>query len=96
MPVKDPEKRKEINQRYSKTDKGIKSNHVKKWRSRGVKCDDWDALHERYINTTHCDNCNIELVSGIYGANKKVLDHSHKTGEFRNVLCNTCNLLRGK
>ena len=48
-----------------------------------------------YINTTNCEECNIELIEGRYGNNKKCLDHCHKTGEFRNVLCQTCNVRRG-
>jgi hypothetical protein len=72
----------------------LKSNRIKKWRSRGVICDDWDNLYNKYINTTNCEECDIELVEGNYGSNKKCLDHDHGTGVFRNVLCNLCNCRR--
>jgi len=72
----------------------IKSNRVKKWKSRGVICEDWNVLYDKYINTTNCEMCDVELIEGNFGANKKCLDHDHKTGEFRNVLCNTCNCRR--
>jgi hypothetical protein len=72
----------------------IKSNRIKKWKSRGVICDDWNKLYDKYININNCEECNIELISGIFGSNKKCLDHNHTTGEFRNILCNLCNCRR--
>lgn len=47
-----------------------------------------------YVNTTHCDCCNIQLITGKTGGSHKVMDHNHKTGEFRNILCHNCNILR--
>ena len=32
---------------------------------------------------------------GVITGNNKHLDHNHKTGEFRNILCNSCNQKRG-
>ena len=72
----------------------VKKNRIKKWKSRGVICDDFDTIYERYINTTNCDLCYAELVEGLYGRYKKCLDHDHSTGEFRNILCNVCNTRR--
>ena len=66
---------------------------INNWRCRGL-IGDLDAIYERYINTTHCDECHIELCSGMKGSNKKTMDHCHVSGEFRNILCNTCNSQR--
>jgi len=89
------ENNKEKIKEYDKTDAGIKSHRISKWKYIGVKSDDYNKLYEMYINTTNCEECNIELIEGRYGNNKKCLDHDHTTGEFRNVLCQTCNVRRG-
>ena len=77
--------------------KNKKKNHkkltIKNWRCCGL-VGDLDAIYERYINTTHCDTCKIELCSGNKGANHRCMDHCHVSGEFRNILCNTCNCQR--
>ena len=39
-----------------------------------------------YQNATHCDCCAQEL------RGKKCRNHSHQTGVFINILCNSCNL----
>ena len=88
------EKNKEKIKEYSKTEQGLKSGRIKNWKKRGVKSDDYSSLYEHYINCNKCEICSIELREGNYGANKKCLDHDHETGEFRNVLCNSCNLNR--
>ena len=92
------EKMKEYMKEYDKqrcqTETRKKSQRISNWKKTGVKCENFDELYEMYINVKNCEECNIELVEGNYGNNKRVLDHCHKTGEFRNVLCNTCNLRR--
>jgi len=91
---KNKEKIKESNKKYSKTEEGKKSIRIKNWKIKGVICEDFNKLYDYYLNCWNCEECGIELVKGIYGANKKCLDHNHKTGQFRNVLCNTCNIKR--
>jgi lysyl-tRNA synthetase class II len=87
---------KDYNQIFMQTETGIKLNRINNWKQMGVNCDDFDNLYEIYINTTHCQECNVELIGGSKASNRKCLDHSHETGEFRNILCHTCNVRRGK
>ena len=66
-----------------------KSQKIHRWKEQGL-IGDYEKIYERYVNTTHCDLCSIELTKGNhrYG---KCMDHCHKTGEFRNVICRSCN-----
>ncbi len=89
------EKIKEKIKQYRQTEAGIKSLRIDNWKYRGVISEDYDELYEMYINTTNCEECNVELIEGSHGNNKRCLDHCHKTGKFRNVLCHTCNVKRG-
>jgi len=88
------EYKKEYLKEYFQTDQGKKAHKISKWKQSGLICEDYDKLYEHYINTNECDNCGIELVEGNYGSNKKCMDHSHRTGLFRNILCNKCNIMR--
>jgi len=84
----------EYNKQYFKTDKGKKCNRINTWKNYGVICDDFNKLYDYFINCKNCEECKIELIEGNCGNNKRVLDHDHDTGLFRNVLCNTCNIKR--
>ena len=81
----------EYNKAYKATEKGLKKHRITGWKQLGVVSDDWDLLYEKYINTTNCEHCDVELVEGKVGNNAKHLDHDHKTGLFRAVLCKYCN-----
>ena len=81
------------------TPSGRKCSRISNWKTSGMKCenDDWDSLYERYMNTDVCDNdkCKCILVTdGPMCSSTKVVDHSHKTGWFRNILCHSCNVKR--
>ena len=85
----------EKHREYDQTEAGKKCRRIANWKARNVICNDFESLYEYYLNVEFCEECNIELVEGSYGSNKKCLDHDHETGLFRNVLCNTCNVKRG-
>tara|TARA_R110001632_G_scaffold36287_1_gene91529 strand:- start:36 stop:470 length:435 start_codon:yes stop_codon:yes gene_type:complete len=87
---------KEYSKDWNQSDAGKKSFVISAWKQRGVICDDFDSLYDKFINCKNCEECAVELVDGNKLSNRRCLDHSHKTGLFRNVLCNTCNTKRGE
>ncbi len=80
--------RTEYMREYRKTPEGYKSMTFVNWKGRGL-IGDYNSIFERYINTSNCDLCNV-LLEG-RGSNRKCMDHCHKTGNFRNVVCHSCN-----
>tara|TARA_R110001592_G_scaffold11061_2_gene55612 strand:- start:321 stop:662 length:342 start_codon:yes stop_codon:yes gene_type:complete len=83
---KHPEKVKAQIAKYQQTEVGIKNLRMNKWRLRGVINVD-NEMYENYINTTCCDWCKNEFKD----SSDRCLDHNHTTGEFRQVLCRSCN-----
>ncbi len=67
-----------------------KSKRISDWKRRGVivEYDDWEGLYEYYVNTDNCDICKEIFTK----KNWRVLDHCHKTGAFRHILCHKCNV----
>tara|TARA_R110000822_G_scaffold7554_1_gene30961 strand:- start:106 stop:456 length:351 start_codon:yes stop_codon:yes gene_type:complete len=85
------EKIKERKKEYNNTEQGKKSHCIGNWKTIGVKNNDFSSLYDYYLNCKICEECGKEDITG----NNKHLDHNHKTGEFRNILCNSCNQKRG-
>tara|TARA_R110002153_G_scaffold167078_1_gene319744 strand:- start:267 stop:683 length:417 start_codon:yes stop_codon:yes gene_type:complete len=86
---------KETLKAYSETPSGKKSYRIGNWKHKGLICDDVDALYEKYLNTTNCENCDIELTVDRHPTKTtRCMDHDHVTGLFRNVLCHPCNIKR--
>ena len=71
----------EINDKYHK------SNKISKWKGYGVIHDDFSSLYDTYINTFNCQHCGKEFKN----VNDRHLDHDHKTGLFRLIVCQSCN-----
>ena len=90
------EKIKEIRKEYNKTEQGKKSYRISNWKSYGVISDDFNSLYKYYLDCDKCEECFINLTTGKISATSKCLDHSHETGEFRNVVCFNCNIKRGR
>lgn len=89
------EEKKEYNRKYSQTEKGKKHSRIYDWKRIGVICDDFDLLYDKYLSTTHCELCSVQLtVDKKTKSTTRCLDHDHKTGLFRNVVCNACNVKR--
>lgn len=64
-----------------------KSQTIYIWKKRGLK-GDIEEVYKRVLNSTKC-----ELCGKLYeGAGDRCMDHSHITGEFRHVLCRSCNI----
>jgi len=80
---------------YRASEAGKKSARVTCWKQKGVISDDYDVLYTKWKETNNCEVCDVELIEGNKGENKKMLDHDHKTGAFRNIVCNRCNVKRG-
>ena len=93
---KNKEKIKLRNQEYNQTENGKKSCRIGKWRKRGLidsDNDNYEKIYQRYLDTTHCDLCNIKLTKGqTITSTTKEMEHCHKTGLFRNIVCQKCNM----
>ena len=88
---KNKEKIKEVAQRYNQTEKAKRRGRICAWKARGLVSEDYDSIYDRYINTHECDCCKKPITTG---RGSRVMDHCHKTGKFRNILCHDCNMLR--
>mgnify|MGYP003657070537 CR=1 FL=1 len=77
---------------YYKSEEMIKKSRISKWKSRGLITEDIDKLYEYYLSIEECEHCGILLDED--EATRKCMDHSHTTGQFRNILCKTCNTIR--
>ena len=87
------EKNKEEIKEYTKSPQAIKVRRLSDWKRRGLIHDDVDELHDRYLEATHCDECEEEFVND-RGISQRCMDHCHQTGLFRNFLCKSCNFKR--
>jgi len=64
-----------------------KRSKLKNWRKWGVKGDLSFIYDCAYITATHCWVCKTAFKN----TKDRCMDHCHSSGEFRNVLCRSCN-----
>ena len=89
-------KNKEKLKEYRQTGKGKKLKRISQWRRSGVIHRDFDELYEKFINTELCELCSVKLTEDkTTTLTTRCLDHDHESGEFRNILCHSCNIRRG-
>ena len=82
------EKKAAISKEYRKTPNGIKSRTISKWKIRGTKGDLSMFYDDKYLPASNCDVCDKVFKS----TKDKCMDHSHTTGEIRQILCRSCNI----
>lgn len=81
------EKNREKFKSYRQTEIFKKSHTIGNWKYFGLIHDDYDALYDKYINTKSCEVCNKVFENNF----ERCMDHDHDTGEFRKILCRSCN-----
>ena len=67
-----------------------KSRTLYNWKIKGLVHDNPEALYDEYIYLTNCDLCGIPYKN----LRDRQMEHSHETGEFRNFVCRSCNMLK--
>ena len=57
------------------------------WKNNAGLIGDYDLIYDKWLNATNCELCSID-----FKIKKKCMDHDHKTGKFRNIICSMCNV----
>ena len=60
------------------------------WKYQGLVTDNFEGIYLWSINCEQCEVCNKTFTI----LQDRQMDHNHKTGEFRDILCHKCNLKR--
>ena len=58
------------------------------WKRKGLIMDNFESIYQEYIHQTNCELCGKLFET----TRDRHMDHSHTTGEFRNIVCRNCNL----
>ncbi len=96
---KNKEKQKEYQKKYKQKNKKYfqkysKENRIifiiSQWKRIGLIVDDYESLYYLVQSTEKCESCGCILTDGI-SSTSRCMDHDHFTGQFRAVLCKSCN-----
>ena len=60
------------------------------WKIQGLITDKFDEIYNNYINAKYCELCNKQFKN----TRDRQMEHNHETGEFRNIVCRSCNHLK--
>ena len=69
------------------TEKRSRTVTIHNWKKRGLLVDDYYKVYQLWLDSTHCDKCACQYTE----ENKKCMDHCHRTGRFRGIVCHNCN-----
>ena len=61
-----------------------------RWKRCGLIMDNFEEIYNNYIIATNCDLCGKEFTN----TRDRHMEHNHQTGEFRNIVCRSCNMLK--
>ena len=90
---KELERGKEYVKHYKNTYQYKKTRIISNWKHNGlIETDDYtyDELYEAYYYIIDCEACGKQFKN----TKDRHMDHCHKTGIFRDVVCCRCNVLR--
>jgi len=68
--------------------KNHKPKNKYQWKKMGLITDNFDEIYNRYIYSSQCERCEKPYKN----SRDRHMDHCHITGEFRNILCRSCNM----
>ena len=75
--------------------KDVSSRRTRMKSKYGLSLDDYDRIFSNQSGC--CCICNKPERATVYGVVKRLaVDHCHKTGKIRGLLCNSCNALLAK
>ena len=84
---------KEKQKEYRQTETGKMFSTISDWKRNGLLMDnpeDYLTIYYHWLCSTNCEKCPKEFDNTKH--NDKHMDHNHNTGEYRNILCHSCNV----
>ena len=75
---------------YQESDIYKKQSKIARWKNQKIIADNWDLIHDIYMNTNNCDYCKKEFKNSL----DRHLDHDHDLidcNNIRGLLCRECN-----